>query len=147
MNSPRNYTQQDPSDMGSRSCSQAVRRIKASSKPTGLHGSLDVSNNITEGEVVLQNIKEKDNYSVNGGRERLKRHREEVAGRLLIPDRWGQEEMLKDWIDCSAFEALLVPNKIASARKALVADHGRAASGVSTSSSPHQQRLSIESRC
>ncbi|KAJ0021229.1 hypothetical protein Pint_31889 [Pistacia integerrima] len=121
--------------MSSRNFSQAVRRIKASSKATGLHGSSDVSS-INEGELVLQN-KDKENYSVNGGREGLKRHREEVAGSVLIPDQWGQEEMLKDWIDCSAFEALLVPNKIASARKALVADHGRGAS----------QRLRIESRC
>ncbi|KAL5765494.1 hypothetical protein ACOSP7_016111 [Xanthoceras sorbifolium] len=55
------------------------------------------------------------------GRERLQRQREEVAGRVLIPDNWGQEKLLKDWIDCSSFEALLLPNKIASARKALVA--------------------------
>lgn len=145
--SPRNYTKEEPSEMSSRNFSQAVRRIKVSSKATGLHGSSDVSN-INEGELVLQNInKDKDNYSVNGGRERLKRHREEVAGSVLIPDQWGQEEMLKDWIDCSAFEALLVPNKIASARKALAADHGRGASSASTSTSPHRQRLRIESRC
>ncbi|TXG73614.1 hypothetical protein EZV62_002193 [Acer yangbiense] len=78
----------------------------------------------------------------SGGRERLKRHREEVAGHVSIPDKWGQEEMLKEWIDCSSFEALLVPNKIASARKALVAtaDHGRNRAATS-----HQLR--IESRC
>jgi hypothetical protein len=36
-----------------------------------------------------------------GVRERLKRHSVEVAGRVWIPDIWGQEELLKDWIDCS----------------------------------------------
>ncbi|XP_044506694.1 protein BIC2-like [Mangifera indica] len=137
---PTNYTTENLSEMGSRSFSQAVRRTKASrSKATGLH----------EGEKVVQSNKDRDDYNVNGGRrERLKRHREEVAaGSVLIPDKWGQEELLKDWIDCSAFEGVLVPNKIASARKALVADHGRGASSASTSISPHQQRLRIESRC
>ncbi|KAG6638063.1 protein BIC1-like [Carya illinoinensis] len=58
------------------------------------------------------------------GRERLKRHRVEVAGRVWIPDLWGQEELLKDWIDCSAFDTSLVPAGIMSARAALV-DEGR----------------------
>ncbi|KAM7464247.1 hypothetical protein LguiA_032368 [Lonicera macranthoides] len=54
------------------------------------------------------------------GRERLKRLRVEVAGRVWIPDIWGQEELLKDWIDCNAFDASLVNNNIISARAALV---------------------------
>lgn len=54
------------------------------------------------------------------GRERLKRLRVEVAGRVWIPDIWGQEEFLKDWIDCNAFDASLVNNNIISARAALV---------------------------
>ncbi|KAK9291290.1 hypothetical protein L1049_009479 [Liquidambar formosana] len=54
------------------------------------------------------------------GRERLKRHQVEVAGQVWIPDIWGQEELLKDWIDCSAFDSSLVPNGIMSARAALV---------------------------
>ncbi|KAG5239405.1 protein BIC [Salix suchowensis] len=33
------------------------------------------------------------------GRERLRKHIEEVAGRVMIPDTWGQENLLKDWID------------------------------------------------
>ncbi|KAF5747808.1 hypothetical protein HS088_TW05G00535 [Tripterygium wilfordii] len=54
------------------------------------------------------------------GRERLKRHRIEVGGRVWIPHIWGQEDFLKDWIDCSAFDACLLPNGIVSARASLV---------------------------
>ncbi|XP_011007089.1 PREDICTED: uncharacterized protein LOC105112884 isoform X2 [Populus euphratica] len=59
------------------------------------------------------------------GRERLKRHREEVAGGVMIPDTWGQENLLKDWIDCSTFDELLAPKEISSAREALVAEERR----------------------
>ncbi|KAJ6927769.1 hypothetical protein NC651_011711 [Populus alba x Populus x berolinensis] len=59
------------------------------------------------------------------GRERLKRHREEVAGRVMIPDTWGQENLLKDWIDCSTFDELLAAKEISSAREALVAEERR----------------------
>lgn len=71
------------------------------------------------------------------GRERLKRHRIDVAGRVWIPDIWGQEEMLKDWIDCSAFNASLVPRGIMSARAALVQEGRRALS----------DGLRVENRC
>ncbi|KAJ4724818.1 Protein BIC1 [Melia azedarach] len=86
----------------------------------------------------LSNHLHGDHHQVKDGRERLKRHREEVAGSVSIPDKWGQEELLKDWIDCSAFEALSVPHKIASARKALAADHGSRAR--TTSSHHHHQQ-------
>ncbi|KAJ6986159.1 hypothetical protein NC653_023921 [Populus alba x Populus x berolinensis] len=55
----------------------------------------------------------------------------------MIPDTWGQENSLKDWIDCSAFDELLAPTGISSARESLVAE-GR------KGSSP---RLGIASRC
>lgn len=71
------------------------------------------------------------------GRERLKRHRIEVAGRVWIPDIWGQEEMLKDWIDCSAFDASLMNSSIMSARNALVGEGRRA----------NSRGLRIENRC
>ncbi|CAK9323049.1 unnamed protein product [Citrullus colocynthis] len=64
-----------------------------------------------------------------GGRERLKRHRREMAGRVWIPETWGQEELLKDWIDCSAFDACLFPTGIGSARAALVEEGRRANNG------------------
>lgn len=76
------------------------------------------------------------------GRERLKRHRIEVAGRVWIPDIWGQEEVLKDWIDCSAFDASLVANRIMSARAALV-EEGRRRRGPACVAG----RLRIENRC
>ncbi|KAK8715542.1 hypothetical protein V6N13_042876 [Hibiscus sabdariffa] len=56
----------------------------------------------------------------DNGREKLKRHRIEVAGRVWIPEIWGQEELLKDWVHCSAFDECLVPPGIMSARAALV---------------------------
>ncbi|XP_021908707.1 uncharacterized protein LOC110822800 [Carica papaya] len=73
----------------------------------------------------------------DNGRERLKRHRIEVAGSVWIPEIWGQEKLLKDWIDCSTFDASLVPGGILSARAALVEEGRRANSG----------RLRIENRC
>ncbi|PWA57580.1 hypothetical protein CTI12_AA299200 [Artemisia annua] len=54
------------------------------------------------------------------GREKLKRHRVEMSGRVWIPDIWGQEDYLKDWIDCTVFDSSLGNNTIMSARKALV---------------------------
>ncbi|KAI3851973.1 hypothetical protein MKW98_019972 [Papaver atlanticum] len=62
----------------------------------------------------------------DSGREKLKRHRVEVAGRVWIPDSWGQEKLMKDWIDCSAFNASLVPAGLLSARQALIEDRRRA---------------------
>lgn len=73
----------------------------------------------------------------DNGRERLKRHRTEVAGEVWIPDLWGQEDLLMDWVDCSAFDTPLVLGKIVSARAALV-DEGRKANTA---------RLRIENRC
>ncbi|KAI3995141.1 hypothetical protein MKX01_031943 [Papaver californicum] len=64
---------------------------------------------------------------VVSGRERLKRHRSEVAGRVWIPDLWGHEKLLKEWTDCSAFDATLFPNGLMSARAALVREGRRAA--------------------
>ncbi|XVE61489.1 hypothetical protein DITRI_Ditri06bG0044500 [Diplodiscus trichospermus] len=81
---------------------------------------------VTEEEMgAEESLMEEDN-----GRERLKRHRIEVAGRVWIPEIWGQEELLKDWIDCSAFDACLVPRGVMSARAALVEEGRRANSGV-----------------
>lgn len=61
----------------------------------------------------------------DSGREKLKRHRVEVAGNVWIPDIWGQEDLMKDWIDCSVFDASLVSSRIMSARAALVAQGRR----------------------
>ncbi|KAK1324102.1 hypothetical protein QJS10_CPA02g00977 [Acorus calamus] len=65
----------------------------------------------------------------DGGRERLKRHRVEMAGRVWIPDMWGQEELMKEWSDCKAFNGCLGPSGLISAHEALVVAGRRARSG------------------
>eukprot|EP00262_Sarcandra_glabra_P004856 TRINITY_DN160_c0_g2_i1.p1 TRINITY_DN160_c0_g2~~TRINITY_DN160_c0_g2_i1.p1 ORF type:complete len:136 (-),score=12.85 TRINITY_DN160_c0_g2_i1:115-522(-) len=60
------------------------------------------------------------------GLEKLQRHRIEIAGRVWIPEIWGQEELMKDWIDCETFDRTLVPKGIMSARQALVEECRRA---------------------
>ncbi|KAH6773041.1 hypothetical protein C2S52_004106 [Perilla frutescens var. hirtella] len=40
---------------------------------------------------------------------------------VIIPERWGQEGLLKDWMDYSSFDALLAPAEAALARQALLA--------------------------
>lgn len=73
----------------------------------------------------------------SSGRERLKRHRVEVAGRVWIPDMWGQEDLLKDWIDCTAFDATLMNSSIISARASLVEEGRR----------PNSTTLGVENSC
>ncbi|XP_022745003.1 protein BIC1-like [Durio zibethinus] len=80
-------------------------------------------------DVTKEAMRAKELLEEDNGRERLKRHRIEVAGRVWIPEVWSQEELLMDWIDCSVFEASLVPNGILSARAALVDEGRRANSG------------------
>jgi hypothetical protein len=56
-------------------------------------------------------------------RERLKRHRTEMAGRVRIPDMWGQERLLKDWVDCAVFDRPLAATAgLLNARDSLVAE-------------------------
>ncbi|CAL1403939.1 unnamed protein product [Linum trigynum] len=81
-----------------------------------------------------------DGAAVAEGRERLKRHREEVAGKVAVPEDWGQEKLLKEWMDYAPFDKLLAPAGLASARAALAAEGRRAAGGGG-------QRMRIESRC
>ncbi|XP_061361937.1 protein BIC2-like [Gastrolobium bilobum] len=79
---------------------------------------------VAEGTVV-----EPEAMAEDSGRERLKRHRVEVAGRVWIPDLWGQENLLKDWIDCSAFDAPLNSSRIMTARASLVEEGRRTTTG------------------
>lgn len=75
-------------------------------------------------------MEERELEGENGGpRERLKRYRTEVAGHVWIPDLWGQEDLLMDWIDCSAFDTCLMPQGIISARASLIEEGRRASSG------------------
>ncbi|CAJ1956148.1 unnamed protein product [Sphenostylis stenocarpa] len=64
------------------------------------------------------------------GREKLKRLREEVTmEKVNIPEDWGQEQKLKDWMDYTMFDAFFAPhNLIVSARDALVANACKAKS-------------------
>lgn len=72
-------------------------------------------------------------------REKLKRHRVEVAGKVWIPEAWGQEELLEEWVDSSSFDLSLVPLGVVSARKALVQDQCRRSRSIAT--------LQIDNRC
>ncbi|KAK7345342.1 hypothetical protein VNO77_15944 [Canavalia gladiata] len=99
-------------------------------RPTPTASASKVHNKV---EIALNVASEEE----DSGRERLKRHRVEVAGRVWIPEIWGQEELLKDWIDCTAFDAPLVPSTILMARAALVEEGTRATTGGFT----------IENRC
>ncbi|RRT74253.1 hypothetical protein B296_00014609 [Ensete ventricosum] len=76
----------------------------------------------TNEHVTAEITKESTNPGVveESGRERLRRHRTEMAGRVWIPEIWGQESLLKDWIDSSVFDRPLVPKGSVSARRALV---------------------------
>ncbi|OIW11356.1 hypothetical protein TanjilG_19612 [Lupinus angustifolius] len=91
-------------------------------------------------EIALQVLVEEESEVIaeDSERERLKKHRVEVAGRVWIPEIWGQENFLMDWIDCTtAFHVHLVPSKITTAQEALVEEGKKVnASG-----------LSIENRC
>jgi hypothetical protein len=60
-------------------------------------------------------------------RERLKKHRQEMAGQVWIPDIWGQECFLKDWKDSNVFDRSLVPKGLVSARDALIEECRRTA--------------------
>ena len=110
-------------------------------RPSSPTNSSDTSYQHHHHEDVQIMREQKDQCS---GRDRLKRHREEVAGRVVVPDRWGKEELMKDWVDYSSFDKLLAPNGIRSAREALVMEARRRQAGSPTTA---PQRLRIESRC
>lgn len=74
----------------------------------------------------------------DSGRKKLMSHRDDVAGRVAIPDSWGQENLLRDWIDHTTFDSMLPHKRISSAREALMAEGRRPSSS---------QRLRIESSC
>ncbi|CAL5027634.1 unnamed protein product [Urochloa decumbens] len=63
-----------------------------------------------------------DQAAAESTRERLKRHRQEMAGRVWVPELWGQEKLLKDWVDCAVFDRPMVPAGLLTARRALIAE-------------------------
>lgn len=100
-------------------------RISVDSHECNKGGKDDEENMEIKGDHTSNN-----NGGVMGPRERLKRHRREVAGQVWIPDMWGQEDFLKDWIDCSAFDASLVPQGIMLARASLMKEGRRSNSNT-----------------
>uniref|UniRef100_A0A7N1A6K2 Uncharacterized protein n=1 Tax=Kalanchoe fedtschenkoi TaxID=63787 RepID=A0A7N1A6K2_KALFE len=60
------------------------------------------------------------------------RQRSEVVVSVTVPDKWSQEEMLKDWLDFASFDATLAPKGFDLARTALVAEQVKEAMGSSS---------------
>lgn len=102
-----------------------------SSKDDGGGGKIECYNNTTESsQSEIPKEASSNGPSVEDcGREKLKRHRMEISGRVWIPEIWGQESLLKDWIDCTAFDRSLVPKGLTLAREDLVDECRRANSG------------------
>lgn len=91
-----------------------------------------------------RNIKvQPETTPVLSGRERLKRHREEVAGKVPIPESWDKEGLLVGWMDFSTFDASFTSSQIVSARAALMADAGDDPGARES----RAQRLRVESSC
>ncbi|GLT89984.1 hypothetical protein SLE2022_079390 [Rubroshorea leprosula] len=133
---PSDETQSSPSSSEAQQCDKNENDDgKGLLSSSGATSSLEGVSNSTAQLDVAKDIGAE--LGEDNGRERLKRHRVEVAGRVWIPEIWGQEEFLKDWADCSAFDASLVPSGIKSARAALVREGRRASPGW----------FSIENRC
>ncbi|XAR60137.1 hypothetical protein NMG60_11033389 [Bertholletia excelsa] len=82
-------------------------------------------------------ITTREKSCVESQREKMERHWREVGGKVVVPDTWGQEQLLTQWMDCSFFDAMLAPEGIRSARAALISE-GRKASS---------RRFGIKSRC
>nr|CAB3449934.1 unnamed protein product [Digitaria exilis] len=88
--------------------------------------------------------------SEESARERLKRHRTEMAGRVRIPDMWGQERLLKDWVDCAVFDRPLAATAgLLTARDALVAEcaAARRPAVVVVSHAPAGRPLRVQNGC
>jgi hypothetical protein len=77
-----------------------------------------------------------DHHQAESTRERLKRHRREMAGRVWVPELWGQEKLLKDWVDSAVFDRPLVPAGLLTARRALIAECGSSTRHADRTSSP-----------
>jgi len=107
---------------------------RSSRKPvTSQRSTNEMLKNSTEDDDKVKEHSEKNIGRVDAeetGREKLKRLREEVMmEKVDIPEDWGQEQKLKDWIDYTVFNAFLAPHSlIVSARDSLVANACKAKS-------------------
>ncbi|XP_008787843.2 uncharacterized protein LOC103705767 [Phoenix dactylifera] len=108
------------------------------SSKNGVKGKIECYNNPESSQSEIPTEASSKGPSVEDcGREKLKRHRMEMAGRVWIPEKWGQESLLKDWADCAAFDRSLVPKGLTLAREALMDERRRVNSG----------QLRIENQC
>ncbi|KAJ0626408.1 putative protein BIC [Helianthus annuus] len=95
--------------------------IHVSKKINENEGDFTIKNTSNINSLACSSPDDADGKEVEeSGRDKLKRHRVEMAGRVRIPDMWGHEDLLKDWIDCTVFDSSLGNNSIMSARAALV---------------------------
>lgn len=83
----------------------------------------------------------------DASRERLKRHRREVAGRVWIPESWGKEPFLKDWTDCTALDRALFPAGLLLAREALVDECRRRATSSPPGAAAPRSTFRIGNSC
>ncbi|XP_010558990.1 PREDICTED: uncharacterized protein LOC104827509 [Tarenaya hassleriana] len=122
----------EASDLEKKQSLETLTTLPSEAPDSGKRQSVSSAEKQRLEQVQDQEIQEQEHQEAerggDNGRERLKRHRRKVAGRVWIPEIWGQEEFLKDWIDCSAFDSCLVPTGISSARAALVQEARRAPS-------------------
>ncbi|KAK7402061.1 hypothetical protein VNO78_14024 [Psophocarpus tetragonolobus] len=97
-----------------------LKKLKSSSPP---------NNKEKEGELEGHSNSKVDDAEETG-RERLKRLREQVMKeKVNIPENWGQEQKLKDWIDYTMFDTFFAPHSlIVTARDALIANARKAKS-------------------
>ncbi|MCO5585678.1 hypothetical protein L7F22_054752 [Adiantum nelumboides] len=56
------------------------------------------------------------------GRQRLQLHCLQVSGKVTIPDKWGCEQQLQEWVSYGIVEDALRPAGLMSARTALVSE-------------------------
>ncbi|KAK4369478.1 hypothetical protein RND71_013270 [Anisodus tanguticus] len=79
---------------------------------------------------------------------KLKRHWREVGGRVFVPERWGHEGSLREWVDYSSFDKILAPKGLKSAREALMSQgkRARSGSGSNSTSTSTSRMLEIKSR-
>ncbi|KAI5070803.1 hypothetical protein GOP47_0015146, partial [Adiantum capillus-veneris] len=80
------------------------------------------------------------------GRARLQHHWVQVGGKVMIPDNWGLERHLQEWVSFGLLEDAYRPAGLMSARSALVADcQRRSRGGMSSSQQPAPQLLTVPS--
>ena len=84
------------------------------------------------------------------GRQRLQRHWMETGGNVCIPEIWGREQHLEEWVSYGIVEDALRPAGLMAARAALINTDVRrrktSSASSSTSSSPNNRSSSSSRR-